>query len=389
MSRTYIDYNELREDGRLYHNVRMDCVESLIPNEFDSVHAADLLELPNGDLLCCWFAGSDEGNADISIALSRLNAGESTWEKAEIVSDDPERSEQNPSLFLHPNGEIWLMYTAQVSRSPENNPHFNLQYTAEIRRKISKDNGHTWGKTEVMFDRPGSFCRQKIQILSDGRWVFGNWICFPDETRNGSDITVVQISDDQGETWRSVEVPNSAGRVHANIIETEPGRLIMLLRSRFADNIYVSFSKDNGDSWTEPVRTELPNNNSSISALRLQSRALSVIYNEVSFNDDMGKTVWPDQRCPVTIAISDDGGITWPVKRIVENGEGFVGRWNDINNRRYEYPVMIQGKDGKIHAAYSYGTRKCIKYVCIDEAWIRGPRVLPGAEGDPQMPCRR
>lgn len=389
MERTYIDYNQLNEDGKLYHNCMLDSIESLIPNAFNSVHAADLLELPNGDMLCCWFAGSDEGNADISIALARLNAGESVWRPAEIVSDDTERSEQNPSLFLAPNGEIWLMYTAQVSKTPENNPFFNLQYTAEIRRKISRDNGYTWGETEVMFARPGSFCRQKIQILSSGRWVFGNWICFPDESRNGSDITVVQISDDQGKTWRPAEVPDSAGRVHANIVEMQDGKLIMLMRSRFADNIYISFSSDNAETWTVPVRTELPNNNSSISAICLQSGSLAVIFNDVRFNDDTSKTVWPDQRCPVTFAISDDGGKTWPYKRVIENGEGFTGRYNDINNRRYEYPVMMQGADGKIHGAYSYGTRKCVKYVCVDEGWIRGEKMLPGAEGDPSMPCQR
>lgn len=386
--REYIELNTLQEDGRLYHNNLLDSVEALIPNQFDSVHAADLLELPNGDLLACWFAGSDEGNADISIVVSRLKAGESAWSMGEVVSDDPSRSEQNPSLFLAPNGEVWLMYTAQVSRAPEHNPHFNLQYTAEIRRKISKDNGYTWGKTETMFARPGSFCRQKIQVLSSGRWVFGNWICFPDETRNGSDITVVQISDDEGKTWRSVEVPDSAGRVHANLIETEPGKLTALFRSRFADNIYIAYSEDDGESWTSPVPTCLPNNNSSISAVRLQSGSLALIYNAERFNGDVTKTVWPFQRCPVVFAISDDGGKTWPYRRVIEMGEGFVGEYNDINNRRYEYPVMMQSKDGKIHAAYSFGTRRCVKYVCVDEAWIRGKKMLPGAEGDPAMPGR-
>ena len=49
---------------------------------------------------------------------------------------------------------------------------------------------------------------------------------------------------------------------------------------------------------------------------------------------------------------------------------------------------MMQGEDGKIHVAYSYGTRKCVKCVCIDEPSIRGEKMLPGAEGDPNMPCQ-
>lgn len=387
--RTMIELPELGKDGKLYHNNALDTVEALIPNPFASCHAADLLELPNGDLLCCWFAGSDEGNADISIALSRLNAGASEWTVPMIISDDFTRSEQNPSLFLAPNGEIWMMYTAQTARTPETPENFNLQYTAEIRCKKSTDNGYIWGPTTAMFTREGSFCRQKIQTLSSGRWIFGNWICFPDTSRNGSDITVFQISDDQGASWRTVEMPNSAGRVHGNVIELAPDKLICLLRSRFADNVYLSESADNGDTWSEPVRTILRNNNSSISAIKLQSGAIGLIYNDVSFNQDATRTVWPNQRCPVTLAISRDGGLTWPWRRVVEPGEGFVGPWNDINNRRYEYPVIMQGADGKIHCAYSWGTRKQVKYVVVDEAWIVGDELCKGAEDNDEMPCDR
>lgn len=395
MERNYIDIEIIEENGKLYRNKLMDTIEARIPNTpYKSCHAADLLELPGGDLLCCWFAGSDEGNADVSIVLSRLNADSSVWTEPVKVSDDSTRSEQNPSLFLTPEGDIWLMYTAQVARTPETEEGFNLQYTAEIRRKVSKDGGYTWGKTEVMFERPGSFCRQKIQVLSSGRFIFGNWICFSDDSRNGSDITVMQISDDKGVSWREVPVPESQGRVHANIVETKPGMLTAIFRSRFADHIYVSFSKDNGDSWSVPTATELLNNNSSISAIKLQSGAIGLVFNPVAFNADTKKTVWPDQRCPVTLAISEDGGVTWPYQRIIELGEGFTGIWNDINNGRYEYPVMMQGSDGNIHVAYSWGNmkfgkRKCIKYLCVEEAWIRGSKVCYGAENNPAMPCRR
>ena len=371
MAREYRKLETMKEDGTLYQNELLGTVESLIPNPYNSCHAADLLQLPDGDMLCCWFAGSDEGNADISIAVSRLKAGESQWSVPVIVSDDKERSEQNPSLFLTPEGEVWLIYTVQIARAamPERS---NLQSTAEIRRKISRDSGYTWGKTETIFDREGSFCRQKIQVLSNGRWVFGNWICFDDDTHYGSDITVVQISDDKGKTWRGVEIPRSRGRVHANLIEMEPGKLIALFRSRSADNIYIAYSQDWGDTWTEPVRTVLPNNNSSISAIKLQSGALAVVYNPVRANDDPNITVWPRLRCPVAVAISDDGGRTWPVIRLVEPGDGFLGENNSVNNRRYEYPVMVQAEDGSIHIAYSYGNRRCVKYVVVTEDWIRG-----------------
>ena len=60
MARNIIDLPTLGDDGRLYRDTALDLVESLIPNPWESCHAPDLLELENGDLLCCWFAGSRE-----------------------------------------------------------------------------------------------------------------------------------------------------------------------------------------------------------------------------------------------------------------------------------------------------------------------------------------
>ena len=95
MARNIIDLPTLGDDGRLYRDTALDLVESLIPNPWESCHAPDLLELENGDLLCCWFAGSSEGNADISIAVARLPAGASQWEQPgyRFGRSDPQRAE--------------------------------------------------------------------------------------------------------------------------------------------------------------------------------------------------------------------------------------------------------------------------------------------------------
>lgn len=117
----------------------------------------------------------------------------------------------------------------------------------------------------------------------------------------------------------------------------------MFLRSRFADNIYISDSKDWGDTWTKPEKTVLPNNNSSISALRLESGRIAIAYNPTHTpNPEYGKVAWPGLRCPVAVALSEDEGKTWPVIRLMERGEGFCGDENTTNNKQYEYPYLMQ-----------------------------------------------
>lgn len=363
----------LTPDGKIWADSVMGTLEALLPTGgYPTCHAPALLELPNGDMLCAWFAGTYEGSADIRIICSRLPVGTDTWSSPVDVSGDPDRSEQNPSLFLGPDGAVWCMYTAQLDRQVGKD---NMQYTAVVRVQKSIDGGLTWGSYETVFPEPGTFCRQPIQILSNGRWIFGNWICTDSPDGLLGDPTAFRISDDQGMTWRTVMMPNSNGRVHANVVELEPGHLVAFMRSRDADFIYRSESTDNGDSWTQPVPTPLPNNNSSISALKLQSGRIAIAYNPTSTPEPVpGKAAWPGLRCPVAVALSEDGGHTFPIIRWMERGEGFMGEENRTNNQQYEYPCLIQGTDGMLTLAYAAMTRRYIKVIRFTEEDVLGTK---------------
>ena len=363
----------LTPDGRLYENEEMGTVEARLPDGgYPTAHAPALLELPNGDMLCCWFAGTYEGSADIRIICSRLERDGDRWSKPVDISGDPTRSEQNPSLFYGPDDAVWAIYTAQLDRQAGKD---NMQFTSQIRCQKSTDGGRTWGPYETLFAREGSFCRQPIQVLANGRWIFGNWLCTDSVDGLSGDPTAFQISDDQGKTWRQVDMPNSRGRVHANVVEMDDGHLLAFMRSREADFIYRSESFDWGDTWSEPKPTPLPNNNSSISALRLQSGRVAIAYNPTCTPDPTpGKAAWPGLRCPVAVALSEDGGLTFPIVRWMERGEGYMGEENRTNNKQYEYPYLMQSRDGMLHLAYAAFTRLGVKYVRFSEQDVLGKK---------------
>ena len=363
----------LTPDGRLYENEEMGTVEARLPDGgYPTAHAPALLELPNGDMLCCWFAGTYEGSADIRIICSRLERDGDRWSKPVDISGDPTRSEQNPSLFYGPDDAVWAIYTAQLDRQAGKD---NMQFTSQIRCQKSTDGGRTWGPYETLFAREGSFCRQPIQVLANGRWIFGNWLCTDSVDGLSGDPTAFQISDDQGKTWRQVDMPNSRGRVHANVVEMDDGHLLAFMRSREADFIYRSESFDWGDTWSEPKPTPLPNNNSRISALRLQSGRVAIAYNPTCTPDPKpGKAAWPGLRCPVAVALSEDGGLTFPIVRWMERGEGYMGEENRTNNKQYEYPYLMQSRDGMLHLAYAAFTRLGVKYVRFSEQDVLGKK---------------
>ncbi len=168
-------------------------------------------------------------------------------------------------------------------------------------------------------------------------------------------------------------MPASSGRVHPSLVELEDGHLVAFMRSREADWIYRSESFDYGDTWSEPVPTPLPNNNSGIAAVKLSSGRIAVAYNHNSAPATYGKTgAWPALRNPVSIALSEDGGLTFPLIRHVERGEGYVGDENKFSNRQYEYPCIMQADDGTVHVAYAYRTRQGVKWVALSEEDVMG-----------------
>lgn len=361
----------LTNDGQIYHDSEMGYLEAQIPNgPWPTAHAPALLETNKGTMLCCWFAGTYEGGSDINVVVSRLLKGQSKWEEPINISNEDQYSDQNPSLFLAPNGEIWCMYTSQLGRQPGKD---NMQFTAVVKRQVSTDDGMTWGPAETVFSEEGTFSRQPIQILSNGRWIYGNWICSDSAAGLSGDPTAFRISDDKGKTWYKVDMPGSNGRVHANVIELKNGHLISFMRSREADWIYSSDSYDYGFTWTAPQPTVLPNNNSSISAIKLKSGRICIAYNHsCAPKSYTNKGAWPGLRCPVTIALSEDEGKTFPLIRNIERGEGYVGEENRGSNRQYEYPYIMQDNEGMLHIAYAYQTRKSVKWVSLSEEDVIG-----------------
>ena len=87
-----------------------------------------------------------------------------------------------------------------------------------------------------------------------------------------------------------------------------------------------------------------------------------------------GVAAWPGLRCPVAVALSEDGGKTWPMIRLMEHGEGFIGDENTTNNKQYEYPYLMQSKDGKLHLAFAYKNRIGIKYMSFTEEDVMGSK---------------
>ena len=257
--------------------------DAFIPSPSPQNHAAFLSRLPGGELACVWFGGTMEGMPDISIHMSRFDEATSCWSPATVLTDDRSRSEQNPLLFNAPDGNVWLLYTSQISGN---------QDTSIVRRRISSDGGHTFGPASTMIADAGTFIRQPIVTLHNGDLllpVFKCRVSAGEKWSGNNDNAGVYTSSDGGQSWTYAEVPGSLGCVHMNIVPLAGQHLAAFYRSRWADFIYRAESHDGGRTWSAPKPTELPNNNSSIQCVRLNDGRLAMIYNHSSAANATGR----------------------------------------------------------------------------------------------------
>ena len=122
-----------------------------------------------------------------------------------------------------------------------------------------------------------------------------------------------------------MDVPNSTGCVHMTLVPLEGNKLIALFRRRQSDFVYRTLSDDGGESWKVPTATNIPNNNSSISAMRLKDGRIALVCNpvnaqmnsarRVSLYDELGvdgrpeaeggcQPIWGVVRAPLSLFFS-------------------------------------------------------------------------------------
>jgi len=298
---------------------------------FESCHASTLTEAADGHLVCAWFGGTKEGDADVTIWMSHLN---SNWEAPQRVASAKDIPCWNPVLFTMPSKEIILFYKA--GRNPK-------EWSGFLKR--SSDNGKTWFDPEILPAGVIGPVRSK-PLLNNGTLVCGSsieswqrWGCWIDMTSDG------------GKTWTKSNPINVDsqyfGIIQPTVFFSKNGTLRFLARSHQIGYICSSSSEDQGKTWSAAKPTALQNPNSAVEAANLKDGRVLLVYNDSKTN-----------RYPLNIAVSDDGGETWSMKVVLEEKEG-----------EFSYPAMIQTQDGLVHITYTWN-RKLIKHVVLNPAEI-------------------
>ncbi len=302
-----------------------------------SAHASTVCELADGALMAAWYAGTHEGHDDVAVYGAYLRSGAEAWGPPLVLEKTPGIPEGNPVLHPTPGGGVTLFWTTMYER----------KWTGcRIRIREAADRGgmRRWGPDREFAPELGLMTRNKPIVLSNGVLLLPLY----DERVWASFFA---WSADGGRAWeRSDLLCSDPGNIQPAAVELAPGELVALMRCGAKDGeLWRARSRDFGRTWTAPERTGLPNPNAGTDMAGLASGRIALVYN------DSART-----RTPLTIALSEDGGETFPWKRNLEDQPG-----------EYSYPAVIQARDGRIHVTYTY-RRETIKHVSLAEEWIRG-----------------
>lgn len=314
---------------------------------FPSCHAATLEETPTG-LVAAWFGGTNEGNSDVCIYMSRMEKG--SWSVPVMIADgrinDSTRYAcYNPVLYQVPGKELILFYKI--------GPNV-VGWTGWMKR--SYDQGLTWSHAERIPEGYLGPIKNKPVLRDD-------LLVCPSSTEKFGWRVHFEFTNDGGRSW-SKTGPLNNGNTLTGIqpsILFHPGKTLQALCRSQDGSLNETWSYDNGRSWTDLKATGLPNNNSGIDAITLKGGMHMMVFNHVKSD----KGVW-GPRSPLNLAISEDGQ-SWYSSVELAREEG----------AEFSYPYLFQTRDGLVHLVYTW-KRQRIRHVVIDPAKVRrGSKIGP------------
>ena len=303
---------------------------------FPQCHSASIVETKKGDLVATYFGGTHERNPDVCIWVSRKPKGATEWTAPQMAADGVFRPDYreacwNPVIHEMPNGELRIYFKIGVNVAG---------WRGWMVR--SKDGGKTWSRREQLPDDLYGPIKNKI-IMNKGRLIAPTsderhgWKCY------------FEYSDDLGKTWKRtdfVKADSGLLAIQPSILVLPDGRLEALCRTR-SRHVGVTFSNDNGETWSKLQLIDMPNNNSGLDAVNLKDGRYALICNDWPIEPDKQKGA----RTPLSVMLSDDG-LHWKHWVTLED--------SPIN--QYSYPSIIQTRDGHLHAVYTW-RRLRVKHV--------------------------
>ena len=280
----------------------------------------------------------------IDVGMSRSTDGGRTWQPMQTIMDmgnDPKWHYDgigDPAVLVdQTTGTIWVAATwshgnrSWIGSQPGMEPH----QTGQLMLVRSDDDGVTWSQpiniTQQVKRPEWSFILQgpgKGITMQDGTIVFAAQYQDPPANRRLPHSTII-YSKDHGETW---QVGSGAfdDTTEAQVVELQPGVLMLNCRYNRKSARVVMTSKDMGKTWQ-------PHPTSERALIEPRACMASLIDVDAELGNDAGNWLLfsnPDSlsgRHHMTLKASPDQGNTWPKQHRLLLDEGRGGGYSCLS----------------------------------------------------------
>jgi len=354
-----------------------------VANTMPFGHAANAIELKDGEIFVTWYNGSYEGGEDQRIAGAR-RMPDGSWQPTHIVVN---RFDYQGDTWIAeigvpvptPQGGLRLFFWAcplssfRLAKNPgmvqlgggwgggswfpiPAITYEGLVWTRTIsdsRVFVSELGPDFVAKTPQLFaEERGLVVMGAARRLQSGRWVMP----YHTERKDCWFHSRFFVSDAVQTHWETRgDIFSPPGCLEPVIVQLPSGDVLCFMRrGAFDGHIFRAISSDECRTFSEPVQTNLRNPYAGIDiGVSKTSDSLLVVYND-SYR----------MRTPLTVGISADGGKLYRM-RDVESTPGF-----------FAYPKLLQDRNGLWHLFYTNNHRH-IQHAWFDEAWLKeGHQVL-------------
>lgn len=283
---------------------------------------------------------------DIRILLRRSTDDGKTWSTAKSIADVPGPKAKNPFALkmknVDPNDVTYNNPVLIADKDGTVHMLFCLEYERVFYQR-SEDDGMSWSQPSEITSTFDAFKKDyawkvlatgpnhSIQ-LKTGRLIVPVWL----STGEGGNahrpsVTATIYSDDQGKTWKAgdIAVPCTEEWINPNetvAIELDNGSVMLNVRSESkAHRRLVTVSKDGATGWSTPKFDDAllePICMGGIVRYDHDGKNLILFSNPHNLDKANGKAE-PGKnrdRKNVSVKISSDEGVSWPVNNLLEDG---------------------------------------------------------------------
>jgi predicted neuraminidase len=313
------------------------------PPNAPSAHASALTPLPGGRMAAFWWAGSRESGPDVKVYASHWTDGK--WAQPwEVASRDTlaaalgygVRRVGNPVAWASADGRINLFVVATG---------LGGWAASRVVQLVSTDLGKNFTVKRLLPMSPlfntSMLVRSTPVGLADGGWLL------PAYFEMGIKYPLMLAFDQSGDPRWISRIGSRISALQPTIVPVSSSEVHAWMRdSSEEQRVQHARSSDGGVNWDDLPPLDLPNQSTSLSALRLSNGSIALLHNHVLPGGS--------DRNVLRLSITDDGR-NW--SRVIDIAQGSAGE-------EYSYPDLHQ-IGNELHITYT-SRREAIAHHVID-----------------------